>query len=169
MAAVNIRQLLDRWERSGELLHIRREVDPRFELGAVVKAVKGRKPLIFEKVKGYSDPMTVGLGGSKELIADSLDLNPAELLPRLVAAIVSPTPTRLVEHAPVHEKVITRPVSLKELFPVCTYHAEDSGPYYVSGVMVVKGEDGHKRYTSIRRMQLLEGNRTGILISSPEL
>ncbi|CAH1223814.1 Gallate decarboxylase [Paenibacillus auburnensis] len=169
MAAVNIRQLLERWERSGELLHIRREVDPRFELGAVVKAVKGKQPLMFEKVKGYSGLMTVGLGGSKELIADSLDMTPAELLPGLVAAIVSPTPTRLVEQAPVHEKVITSRISLKELFPVCTYHAEDSGAYYVSGVMVVKGEDGRKRYTSIRRMQLLEGNRTGILISSPEL
>jgi UbiD family decarboxylase len=169
MAAVNIRQLLDRWERSGQLLRIRREVDPRFELGAVVKSVKGRQPLLFQKVKGYPDPMAAGLGGSKELIADSMDITPAELLPRLIAAIVSPIPTRLVEQAPVHEKVITSGISLKELFPVCTYHAEDSGAYYVSGVMVVKGEDGRKRYTSIRRMQLLEGNRTGILISSPEL
>ena len=169
MAAVNIRQLLDRWERSGQLLRIRREVDPRFELGAVVKTVKGRQPLLFQKVKGYPDPMAAGLGGSKELIADSMDITPAELLPKLIAAIVSPIPTRLVEQAPVHEKVITSRISLKELFPVCTYHAEDSGAYYVSGVMVVKGEDGRKRYTSIRRMQLLEGNRTGILISSPEL
>lgn len=169
MAASNIRQLLDRWEQSGQLLRIRREVDPRFELGAVVKAGKGRQALLFEKVKGHSVPMAVGLGGSKELIADSMDNTPAGLLPRLVAAIVSPTPTRLVEQAPVQEKIITSRISLKELFPVCTYHAEDSGAYFVSGVMVVKGEDGRKRYTSIRRMQLLEGNRTGILISSPEL
>ncbi|AIQ54826.1 UbiD family decarboxylase [Paenibacillus sp. FSL R7-0331] len=169
MAAVNIRQLLHRWEPGGELLRIRREVDPRFELGAVAKAVRGRQALLFEKVKGYTGPMAVGLGGSKELIADSMDMTPEELLPKLIAAIVQPTPTRLVQQAPVQEQVITSRISLQELFPVCTYHAEDSGAYYVSGIMVVKGEDGRKRYTSIRRMQLLDGNRTGILISSPEL
>lgn len=139
MAAINIRQLLDRWEPGGELLRIRREVDPRFELGAVVKAVRGRQPLLFEKVKGHTGPMAVGLGGSKELIADSMDMTPEELLPRLIAAIVQPTPTRLVQQAPVQEQVITGRISLRELFPVCTYHAEDSGAYYVSGVMVVKG------------------------------
>ncbi|WP_151737123.1 UbiD family decarboxylase [Paenibacillus tengchongensis] len=169
MASTNVRQLLACWERSGKLLRIRREVSPHFELGAVVKAVKGRQPLLFEKVRDYSMPMAVGLGGSKELIAESMDMEPADLLPRLIAAIVQPLPTIEAQRAPVHENVLTGRINLKNLFPVCTYHAEDSGAYYVSGVMVVKDRDGRKRYTSIRRMQLLEGNRTGILISSPEL
>ncbi|SEU20951.1 UbiD family decarboxylase [Paenibacillus sp. NFR01] len=169
MAETNIRALLGRWEQDGRLLRIRREVDPRYEFGAVVKADKGQHPLLFERIKGFGVPMTAGLGGSKELLADSMGMAPEDLLPDLIRAIVTPLPTRSVERAPVHENVLTRGISLEKLFPVCTYHAEDSGAYYVSGVMVVKGEDGRKRYTSIRRMQVLEGNRTGILITSPEL
>ncbi|WP_019908488.1 UbiD family decarboxylase [Paenibacillus sp. HW567] len=169
MAYMNIRELLAHWEQTGKLLYIRREVDPRFELGAVIKAVKGAHPLVFQKVKGYDMPMAAGLGGSKELMAESMEMLPAELLPRLIEAVVHPLPTRSREQAPVHDNVLTGRISLRELFPVCTYNALDSGAYYVSGVMVVKGADGHKRYTSIRRMQLLEGNRTSILISSPEL
>ncbi|ASA24107.1 UbiD family decarboxylase [Paenibacillus donghaensis] len=169
MTAVNIRQLLDRWKHDGKLLRITREVDPKFEFGAVVKAVRGARPLLFERIKGYSVPMTAGLGGSKALLAESMDMTPAELLPRLIDAVVNPLPTRQAASAPVQENVVTTQINLQELFPVCTYHALDSGAYYVSGVMVVKGFDGHKRYTSIRRMQLLEGNRTSILISSPEL
>ncbi|ULO08308.1 UbiD family decarboxylase [Paenibacillus sp. 19GGS1-52] len=169
MAALNIRQLLEHWERNGKLLRIRREVDPRFELGAVVKAVKGAQPILFEKIKGYNVHMTVGLGGSKALMAESMDMQPGDMLPRLIEALVHPLATRKVEHASVHDNVITGLLNLKDYFPVCTYHALDSGAYYVSGVMVVKGRDGHTRYTSIRRMQLLDGNRTSILISSPEL
>lgn len=51
MAFMNIRQLLEHWERSGRLLKVRKEVDPKFELGAVIKAVKGRQPMVFQKVK----------------------------------------------------------------------------------------------------------------------
>ncbi|AIQ60910.1 UbiD family decarboxylase [Paenibacillus borealis] len=169
MAFMNMRQLLEHWERSGRLLRIRKEVDPKFELGAVIKAVKGRQPMVFQKVKGYSVPMAAGLGGSKELLAESMGMQPEDLLPRLIEAVVHPLATKNREQAPVQENVITSRINLRELFPVCTYNALDSGAYYVSGVMVVKGADGQKRYTSIRRMQLLDGNRTSILISSPEL
>ncbi|MCL6456592.1 MAG: UbiD family decarboxylase [Gorillibacterium sp.] len=165
----NIRLLLQHWEHNGKLLRIRKEVDPHFELGAVVKSDKAKHPLLFEKVKGYSSPMVVGLGANKELTAESMGMQVTELLPRLIEAIVSPTPTKRVEHAPVHENVVTGRFDLKDLFPICTYYALDNGQFYVSGVLVVKGEDGRKRYTSIRRMQYLGGNRTGILISSPEL
>lgn len=96
-------------------------------------------------------------------------MQPEDLLPRLIEAVVHPLPTRSCDQAPVQDNVITSRINLRELFPVCTYNALDSGAYYVSGVMVVKGADGQKRYTSIRRMQLLDGNRTSILISSPEL
>lgn len=166
---VNIRQLLDYWEKSGTLLRMRREVDPHFELGAVVKKDRASHPFLFEKVKGYSAPMAVGLGGNKELIADSMGIAAADLLPALIRSIVQPIPTKSTGNAPVHQNVVTAPFDLKELFPICTYHALDSGQYYVSGVLVVKGEDGRKRYTSIRRMQYLGGNRTNILVSSPEL
>ncbi|WML48237.1 UbiD family decarboxylase [Neobacillus sp. PS3-34] len=58
---------------------------------------------------------------------------------------------------------------MADLFPIPTYHADDSGAYYVSGILVVKDLSGRKRYTSIRRMQYLGGNRTNILITSNEL
>ncbi|MNC26035.1 Phenolic acid decarboxylase subunit C [compost metagenome] len=65
--------------------------------------------------------------------------------------------------------MVLKPFRLTDHFPVCTYHKDDSGAYLVSGIVVVKERNGNKRYTSIRRMQLLEGNRASVLISSPEL
>lgn len=169
MNPVTIRALVDDWENRGILCRIKREVDPRFELGAVVNTKNGKQPFLFEKVKGYQSSMVAGVGGDRELVADSLGIQSSELIPKIIHSIVNPIPTTLKETGPVQENLVTGDFDLADLFPIPTYHAEDSGAYYVSGILVVKDLTGKKRYTSIRRMQYLGGNRTNILITSPEL
>ncbi|MED4206397.1 UbiD family decarboxylase [Neobacillus mesonae] len=169
MNPTTLRALLDNWEQRGLLARVKKEVDPKYELGAVIRHFNGAKPLLFEKLKGYNTPMVAGLGGDRGLMADSMGIKEAELIPKLIEAIVNPIPTRKVGTGPVHENVVMGEFDLEDLFPIPTYHAEDSGQYYVAGVMVVKDITGKKRYTSIRRMQFLEANRTNILITSPEL
>lgn len=169
MNPTTLRALLDNWETRGILSRVKREVDPKYELGAVIRHFNGAKPLLFEKLKGYNTPMVAGLGGDRGLMADSMGINETEIIPKLVDSIVNPIPTRTLGTGPVHENVVMGEFDLEDLFPIPTYHAEDSGQYYVSGVMVVKDIEGKKRYTSIRRMQYLGRNRTNILITSPEL
>jgi 2,5-furandicarboxylate decarboxylase 1 len=169
MNPTTLRELLDDWEARGLLSRVKKEVDPKFELGAVLRHFKGTKPIIFEKVKGYTSPMVAGLGGERDLLADSMGITEKELIPKMIESIVNPIPTTMLATGPVHENVVMGEFDLDDLFPILTYHAEDSGQYYVAGVMVVKDISGKKRYTSIRRMQFLGGNRTNILITSPEL
>ncbi|MDN4073936.1 UbiD family decarboxylase [Fictibacillus terranigra] len=165
----SLRSLLDQWEGEGKLIRIKKEVDPLFELGAVLNSRQGSQPFYFEKVKGYSSPMAGGIGGDRDLLAASIGITPDEFVPKIIGSIVSPIPTRLIEKGPVQENVVLGPMDLASLFPIPTYHGEDSGAYYVSGILVVKDPSGRKRYTSIRRMQFLGGNRTNVLITSPEL
>lgn len=167
--ATTMRKLLDDWESRGILLRVKKEVDPRYELGAVVKKFNGKQPFLFEKVKGYSSSMVAGLGGDRDLVADSMGIEPSQFIPKIIDAIVNPIPTRLVATGPVQDNVVLGEFDLEDLFPIPVFHAEDSGGYYVSGILVVKDSSGKKRYTSIRRMQYLGGNKTNILITSPEL
>lgn len=169
MIHVTMRGLLDDWENRGILYRIKKEVDPHYELGAVVNTKNGKQPFLFEKVKGYQSAMAAGLGGDRGLVADSIGVHPTELIPKIIDSIVNPIPTTLRETGPVQENLVTGDFDLADLFPIPTFHAEDSGAYYVSGILVVKDITGKKRYTSIRRMQYLGGNRTNILITSPEL
>ncbi|SDW10583.1 UbiD family decarboxylase [Marininema mesophilum] len=165
----NIRQLINYWTETDTLRRVVKPVDPEFELGAVVKQFQGRTPLLFEQITGYSVPMIVGIGGDRKRIAESMGIAPTDMLPHLIRGITNPIATRRVEKAPVQENVILEPGDLDADFPVCRYHEEDCGDYYVSGLLVVKGPDGKKRYTSIRRMKFLGGNRTNIVITSPGL
>ncbi|MFE8694943.1 UbiD family decarboxylase [Cytobacillus sp. FJAT-53684] len=169
MNPVTMRALLDDWENRGLLYRIKKEVDPCFELGAVINTKNGQQPFLFEKIKGYQSSLAAGLGGDRELLADSIGIPSSELIPKIIESIVNPIPTTLRETGPVQENLVTGDFDLADLFPIPTYHTEDSGAYYVSGILVVKDLTGTKRYTSIRRMQYLGGNRTNILITSPEL
>lgn len=131
--------------------------------------MKNEQPLLFENVKGYTVPMAAGLGGSRNLMAESIGAAESELIPKMIDSIINPIPTNVVPTAPVHENVVMGPFDLDDFFPIPTFHAEDCGPYYVSGILVVKDLEGKKRYTSIRRMKFIGGNRTNIVITSPEL
>lgn len=169
MNPVTMRALLDDWENRGLLYKIKKEVDPLYELGAIINTKNGKQPFLFEKIKGYQSQMAAGLGGDRELLADSIGIPSSELIPKIIDSIVNPIPTTLKESGPVQENLVTGDFDLADLFPIPTYHAGDSGAYYVSGILIVKDVTGQKRYTSIRRMQYLGGNRTNILITSPEL
>ncbi|MBB6448240.1 UbiD family decarboxylase [Geomicrobium halophilum] len=169
MNPVSIRELIENWENRNLLYRIKREVDPKFELGAVIKAKDGEQPFLFERVKGYQSSMVAGLGGDRELMADSIGVSSPELIPSLMEAIVHPRKTNTVTSAPIHDNVVINPPQLDDYFPIPTFHAEDCGPYYVSGVLVVKDPEGQKRYTSIRRMGFIGENKTNIAITSPEL
>ncbi|PAV29741.1 3-octaprenyl-4-hydroxybenzoate carboxy-lyase [Virgibacillus profundi] len=169
MNPLNMRDLLDDWENRELLYRIKKEVSAEYELGAVVKSMKGEQPFLFDNVKGYTVPMAAGLGGSRKLMADSIGLDESELIPKMIDSIINPIPTNSVPTAPVHENVVMGPFDLDDFFPIPTFHTEDCAPYYVSGVLVVKDPEGKKRYTSIRRMKFIGGNRTNIVITSPEL
>jgi len=50
----SLRGFVARLEAAGQLLRVRREVDPKFELAAVVQAIQRREnlPVLFERVRG---------------------------------------------------------------------------------------------------------------------
>ena len=163
------RDLVHDWEDRRWLRRIHREVSPRFEVAAVAKKFKGRQPLLFDQVQGIDRSVVIGMGGERELMAQSMGITADGLIAHLMQAIVHPIPTQRVSEAPVQEKVVYPPLDIGRVVPGLTYHGRDSGPYYVAGVMVVKNSDGTKQYTSIRRMQILPGNRINVVITSPVL
>jgi UbiD family decarboxylase len=69
------------------MLHIRKEVHPRFELPAVAKKLEADKAVFFEKVQGYSMPVVVGLDNHRFRIARVLGTDDFGLTSRSGEAI----------------------------------------------------------------------------------
>lgn len=112
----DLRSQLTAAEEWGEVLHIRREVDPRFELPAICKKLEGDQATFFEKVKGYTMPVVVGLDNNRSRIARVLGTDDFGLTPRYLEAIRHPLPPAVVKDGPVKEVKITRNIDLQKPF-----------------------------------------------------
>src|SRR4051794_41711366 len=75
-----MREYMERLRARGDLLEVGREVSPKHELAAVTQAAQRRwgKPILFHKVAGTSLPVLTDIYGSRERLAEILNIGPNE-------------------------------------------------------------------------------------------
>jgi 2,5-furandicarboxylate decarboxylase 1 len=180
----DFRQFLAVMERESpeDVVRIRREVDPRFEVTALQQHLEdlGRYPLvIFENVlnlkrKPSGFRLATNVFATREKIALALDLPKEQwrMETSIEFARRSLTPIKPVvvtsSEAPVHEVVRTGDeVDLFEL-PVVTHHVMDGFPYLVDAVVAADPETGVHN-SSHHRQLIKDRNHTGIWMSPRHL
>ncbi len=164
-----LRASLERLRQMEELMVCEVPVDPKFELGAVLKYFKNEKPILFTKVKGSKMPVVGGLFGDRRVYYNMLNIQHKERIFRFANAISNPSAVNHVTNGPIKENIITRNIDIPKMFPIPTFHEEDSSSFITSGVMVVKNRETGNQYISVRRFQINGGNQISALIASPYL
>ena len=132
---MGLRNFIEALEKTGELTKIAKTVSTEYEMAGIISAL-GEKPVYFENVKESAYPVVAGLVSSKDLIAQSLDIDKDQLLPKLLAAIEHPAPPKVVEKGACQEVVETN-VDLNKL-PIMRYTDKDGGKYIASAVSIIK-------------------------------
>lgn len=122
-AARDIRRALEITDKLGELVRVRREVDPLIEIPAVLRAAASVKPIpavLFENVRGYPGRGVVGNLFAEHRrfslmcgFAADEELTKASFLD----ALDRPIPTVRVRTAPCQEKIVLGPVSVEQHIP----------------------------------------------------
>ena len=157
-------------EKKGLLARVQTEVDLVHELAGVAKHFEGKEVVLFEKVRGYTMPVLIGLMWSRENIGALFDV-PAQRLPFHISdAIgkwksVSSDPAVLpiiVNDAPAQEQRI-EPVDITKL-PTPLLALEDGGHYLSNSVVIAKDPDTGVRNTSIHRCMVTGPNRMTFLM-----
>ncbi|MBI2304905.1 MAG: UbiD family decarboxylase [Chloroflexi bacterium] len=152
------------------LAHVRREVDPRFELTAVLARLEQEKrfpAVIFHQVKGSSFPVVSNMHADvrRLLMAVGVEGGIPEFLRVYGRWEDNPIPPRLVPSGPVQEVVaLGEAVDCTQL-PIVTYHERDAGPYITLGLIIMKDPDSGVRNAGIYRLMLQGRDRFGIQIS----
>lgn len=166
-----LRSVLERLKAQGRLMDCAVQVDPKFEIGAVLSAFHNEQPILFKKVKGSDVPLVGALYGERGIILDLLGTTREGRMSRLMGAISSPARPRLLDSGPVQENVITSNIDILRMFPVPTSNEDDAGPYLCAGAFVVRDGDTGKIQMAVRRIQVLKGNELYVLVSgaSPHL
>jgi 2,5-furandicarboxylate decarboxylase 1 len=154
----SFREALEHFERAGHLQRIHREVDPRFEIAAVLSRLERSAVVWLERVRGYPLPVVGNLLCIRERIADGLGVAADQLLPTLASAITEGIPPVVAPSGPCQDIVVSRP-DLPALLPVPTFFERETGPYITAGVIAARHPVTGRRNVSIARGKLLGGNR----------
>lgn len=162
-----LRAALRELEDKGDLLHCNKEVNPKFELGAVLKYFNNEKPMLFNKIKGYNMPVVGAMFGNRNLYYNMIETNKEDRIFKIMNAIANPKPTKILAKGPVMENIITRNIDLPKIFPIPTFHEKDSSSYITAGVVVLKDPETGQSHISVRRLQINGGNEVSILVASP--
>ncbi|MCC5912055.1 MAG: UbiD family decarboxylase [Clostridiaceae bacterium] len=164
-----LRSTLKKLEAMGKLEVCNVEVNPEYELGAVLKYYNNERPMLFNRVKNSKITVVGGLYGSREIFYDLMDTTHEDRIYQLMNAIANPKPTKLLKDGPIKENIITRNINLPKLLPIPKFHGDDSSTFITAGVMIIKDPDTGKTFTSVRRFQINGGNKISVLIASAML
>jgi 2,5-furandicarboxylate decarboxylase 1 len=130
-----MRAYLRRLEEQGRMLRVREPVSKTYEIAGILKKLEPR-PVLFEQVQESPFRVVGNLFCGKAAFADYFGIAPAEIIPRMLAAITHPGTPRVVHDAPCQEVVELEP-DLERL-PILRHCELDGGNYLSSGAFVAR-------------------------------
>lgn len=155
----SLRTVLADFERTGDVHHVEREVDVRYELGAVL-SLRGRGPAqMFHDVVGHDVPVVGNVLNTREKIARGLGVERRQVQRACITALDHGFMPEVVSEGPVQEIVHDGPVDIPSLLPIPTWFEEEHGPYITAGVVIAKDPETGRRNVSIARQLVLGGDR----------
>ncbi len=172
MAYEDLRSFLGKLEENGELIRVTKEVDPKFEIGAICRKMElmGGPAILFEKVKGHDMPLVANILGSRNRVALALETTDIRSAIAKVEDVIynqkyiQPV---MVNNAPCQEVVLTGDdVDITKL-PVPIWNEKDGGRYFTAGYQIAKEPDSGVPNISLHRMEIKGPRKTGILAHPP--
>ncbi|MBI2916771.1 MAG: UbiD family decarboxylase [Chloroflexi bacterium] len=168
MPFTDLRQFLAVLEERGDLVRIREEVDPKFEIAAYIRKTSdaGGPAILFERVRGSTIPVVGGIFAHRRRAVLALDATPEVAVDRFNSAIASLLPTRRVSSGTCQEVVHRGQEADLTRLPIPTYSAKDCNPYITAGMVVSQDPETGSKNASIYRLEMKDGRRLGILCSA---
>lgn len=165
---VDISKCIAHLDGTGNLVRVKSEVDLRHDLAGIAKKYEGKKPILFEKVKGSAYPVLVGLLWNRDVVGSVFGV-PKEQIPFAVAKAIGPwrkdknaLASPILDKGPANE-VVEPEVDLYKL-PIPVHALEDGGPYLDSSLVMVKNPETGGLNISIHRLMVTGKDRLTFLI-----
>jgi len=156
---MSLRSFLGEMHRKQQMLEVKEEVSPRFEVSTFMKEFDGGPILYFDNVKGRETKIVANVCGTRQRLCWALDTKTDVLYQRLIEAWRTPTPPKKVKGGPVNE-VVER-ARLSKL-PILTHFEHDAGPYITSAIVSARSPDKKIENVSIHRLQVLDDRHLAI-------
>jgi 2,5-furandicarboxylate decarboxylase 1 len=153
------KDFLNELEKTNQLVKIKKVVDPKFELAAIVRKLDKGKAVLFESVKDSNIKVAANVLGTKYRIALSINLKDENLIQdRITDAIRNKSGITNIDGGNNWDK------SSKNLFdlPVVTHFEKDSGAFITSSLVIARDKETGSQNLSIHRLLRLDKKRMAI-------
>ncbi|MDP2727075.1 MAG: UbiD family decarboxylase, partial [Dehalococcoidia bacterium] len=155
-------------EEAGELLRIKKELDPRSNLGGLAYQGENKlhKATLFENLKGYPGWRVVSyMCGSRRRLAVALGTTPKDFIRTMSEALERGLiPCKMVADGPVREVIWRGEDADLNRLPLHQHADADAGPYIGGGMGIVKDPETGIRNVSLCRHQLQDRYQLGISV-----
>ena len=154
-----------RQESPEDVLTIKKEMDPRFEMATLVVKLEQERRfpiLVFENVKGSEFPVVTNVHASRRRLAAAIGSEPRRAVATYLQRISAPIPPQEVDTGPVKEVVLKGDQVDLTTLPQIVHHEDDAGPYLTAAVTLAKDPLSGRLNCSFNRLMFLDKNHTSI-------
>ncbi|MDA2934551.1 UbiD family decarboxylase [Acidobacteria bacterium AH-259-D05] len=171
----DLREYLEVLEKKGLLCHVGAEVDKDWEVSAVCRRTFQRIPqdrrpaLMFDRIKGHSIPLVIGiLGGSRRIYATALETEIEGVLAKWESGAKRPLKSELVKKGQCQEVVHKGEEANLEMLPAPVWTVgQDPGPYHTSPFVISRDPETRIQNVGVYRVQVKGTKRAGLMINPP--
>lgn len=164
----NVADVIGFLDAQGEAVTVDREVDPVFEIAALIRKSSDTSGPAFRipSVKGHPGWTVVGGVYNYRRVAKMLDCSESDLVKRFAAAVKHPIAPVRVSEGECQRHVLTGDdVDLTQL-PIPVHSEDDAGRYITAGVIMAHDPVSGSRAMGIHRLQLKGPRKLGL--NAPE-
>lgn len=163
-----MQNLIKSLSENGELETVKRQVDPKFELAAVAKAVQraGENAVLFEDIQGTRYPVIANIYGSHRRLKQMIGAGDKTFCERWIDLTDACIANRNIDvRTYVENGDEFESVTLSDL-PQITYHGKDGGPYFTSAIFLANDPDTGVPNLSFHRSMMISDSELRIRLGS---
>jgi len=150
----DLRAFLKILSDKGELLTIRKSVDPKFEIAAISSKISNSQAVLFEEVRRSKMRVASNILSKRSSFSLALGEEDETKIHSCISSAASSTfkPRETSVNAPFNENYSRHLFDL----PIVTHFEKDAGPYITSSVVFAKDEERGNQNASTHRLLLLD-------------
>jgi len=147
---------LSELQKINDLIRIKKLVDPKFEVAAIVSKLDGGKAVLFESVKNSTIKVAANVLGTRNRIALSINSKNENLIQEKINDAIRNNSEIIKTDANNNWKKNSK--DLLDL-PIVTHFEKDSGAYITSSLVIAKDRDTGNQNLSTHRLLRLDSRR----------
>lgn len=157
----NLRTFIEDLEKADDIVHVKEELSPKYEIPAILKAFDNGKAVFFDRVVDFPLNIVGGICGTREKIYKALKISQNDFYERLQYAIKNPKKAIKVDDGPIKE-IIEEP-RLSDI-PILKHFKKDAGPYVTAAIVYAQDPEEEVENVSVHRLQVLDDTHFAIRV-----